>query len=206
MPKQTYPLEKGGPKRLELAWKGAWKNLTVSLDGQELGVIPDQKALRAGQTFMLPDGSALDVKLVRQFTSVSLELRLDGQPLPGSSADPEQRLQGAYGILFFLGGVNILLGLIAVFFQIEFLLMLGLNLASVFLGFIWLTLGFFVRRRSLAALIVALCLYGLDGVLFLIGAVNMGANPTSGLFMRVIFFIGMAQGVGALKALKQQSV
>ena len=205
MPKQTYALEKGGPKRLELEWKGAWKNLTVRLDAQEIGVIPNQKALRQGQTFTLPDGSMLEVKLVQQFTSVSLELRRDGQPLPGTSADPEQRLQGAYGVLFLLGAINIVLGLIAVFFQVEFLLMLGLNLISVIMGCIWLTLGFFVRRRSLAALLLALCLYALDSVLFLVSAVDMGANPTSGLFMRVIFFIAMAQGVSALKALRQEA-
>lgn len=177
--------------------------MAVRLDGQEIGVIPDQKALRQGQTFTLPDGSVLEVKLVPQFTSVSLELRRDGQPLPGTSADPEQRLQGAYGILFLLGGINIVLGLIAVFFQIAFLLMLGLNLISVIMGCIWLTLGFFVRRRSLVALFLALGLYTLDGVLFLVSAVDMGLNPTGGLFMRAIFFIAMAQGVSALKALKQ---
>jgi len=206
LPKQTYSLEKGGPKRLELAWKGAWKNLTISLDGQELGVIPNQKALRAGQTFVLPEGALLDVKLVQKLTAVNLEVSLNGVPLPGTAADPEQRLLGAYAILFFLAGINILLGLVAVLFQVEFLFALGLNLISVMIGCIWLVLGFFVRRRSLVALIAALCLYALDSVLYLVGAFSMGGDPTTGLLMRVLIFVGIAQGIGALKSLKQPPV
>jgi hypothetical protein len=48
MPKQQYALEQGGPKRLEISWTGIWRNFTVRLDGQVVGTVENQKALRAG--------------------------------------------------------------------------------------------------------------------------------------------------------------
>ena len=59
MPTQRYALESGGDKRLEVSWKGFWKNLTVKLDGNVIGTVAGQKELKAGQGFELPDGSVL---------------------------------------------------------------------------------------------------------------------------------------------------
>jgi len=56
MPKQAYAFEPDGEKRLEISWKAMWKETTVTLDGTVLGVIPDVKALRAGQEFGLVVG------------------------------------------------------------------------------------------------------------------------------------------------------
>src|SRR5690349_9384101 len=93
MPKQTFALEAGGEKRLEVSWGGMFKNTTVSLDGNSIGVIPDQKALLAGQEFRLPDGSTIKVQLVRSFISTELRVFRNGQPLPGSASDPLTRLK-----------------------------------------------------------------------------------------------------------------
>lgn len=40
MPKQTYALETGGPKRLEVSWKGLYKDLTIALDGHFPAPLP----------------------------------------------------------------------------------------------------------------------------------------------------------------------
>jgi len=61
MPKQAFAFERDGPKRLEVSWKGRWKNVTVQLDGAPIGTVPGQKELSAGQEFQLPDGSTLTV-------------------------------------------------------------------------------------------------------------------------------------------------
>ena len=202
MPKQSYALEPNGPKRLQISWGAFWKNITITLDGSTIGTIPDQKALRQGSTFPLTDGSTLSVQLLQSLAGAELR---DGKPLPGSASDPESRLKVAAGVIFFIVGLNILLGLIAVFFQVDFLLQLGLGWFSVIFGLVFLFPGIFTQRRSQVALIIAIVLFGLDGLLGIVGAVMAGYAPSiPGLFMRILLLIPMIQGVSAIKQLKQQ--
>lgn len=203
MPKQSFALEPGGEKRLEVSWKGIWKDVTVTFDGAPVGVIPDQKALSAGQEFRLPDGSMVKVQLVRKFTAAELQVLRNGQPLPGSASDPGTRLKNAYIMVYFIAGLNLALGLASLLFNVEFLQELGLGVGSIIFGLVFLALGYFVQRRSSVALILAIVIFALDGILGLILAVSQGYNPgISGILVRIIFLIPMIQGVAAIKALK----
>jgi hypothetical protein len=199
MPKQSYPIEQGGMERVTVSWKIFWKNFTVEFDGKEIGTIPNQNELLKGQTFELPDGSNLEVKLARTWASVDLQLLRNGKPLPGSGADPRRRLKQSYGVLYFIGGLNLVLGLIAWLFQIDFLLEIGMGLYSIIVGSIYLLLAFFVQRRSKIALILALAIYGLETVL---GAMN---GFDTGVFIRILFMVVMWQGFGAIKDLGAES-
>lgn len=78
MPKQQLALEAGGPKRLVITWKGLWKNVTLSLDGQVIGGFPNKAALKAGEEFALPDGSRLHVQLLQRFAQVELRVLRNG--------------------------------------------------------------------------------------------------------------------------------
>lgn len=203
MPKQTYALEPGGEKRLEVSWRWNWKDLTVSLDGNSIGVIPDQKALSAGREFRLPDGSTLKVQLARKYMSVELQVLRNGQPLPGSTSDPETRVKTAYIIVYFLAGLNLVLGLVSSLFNVGLLQELGIGIGSIIFGLVFLALGFFTQRRSSVALILAIVLFALDGILGLVLAVSQGYNPgIGGILVRIIFLTPMVQGVAAIKALK----
>ena len=100
MPKKSFALEAGGPTRVTVEWSGSWKNTRVAVDGQELGVIATQKELEAGRQFPLPTGGVLGVQLGRQFAAVELRVTRDGVSLPGSAADPAERVkQAAYVLL-----------------------------------------------------------------------------------------------------------
>ena len=202
MAKLTYALEPGGPKRLEISWKGMYKNFTVKLDEEVVGELSGQKELKAGRQFALPDGSSLSVQLVQKFSNVELQVLRNGQPLPGSASDPESRFKGAYGIVFFVAGLNLFLGLLAWLFQVEFLLDIGIGFYSIIFGLVFLVLGFFVKRRSAVALILAIVIFVLDALLGLLAG---GASYVSGLVVRAILIIPMVQGVGAIRALKQQA-
>lgn len=61
MAKLTLALDKGGPKRVELEWGFAFKNLRVRVDGVELGTIATKAELEAGRSFVMSDGSSLMV-------------------------------------------------------------------------------------------------------------------------------------------------
>ncbi len=202
MPKMMYALEPDGPKCLEISWKMMWKDLTIRLDDQVIGVISNQKQLSAGQQFALPDGSVLSVKLVQKFSGTELQVLRHGQPLPGSASDPETRLKNAYGIVFFIAGLNLFLGLITWLFQIEFLQDIGIGFYSIAFGLVFLVLGFFIKRRSAVALIIAVVIFVLDALLGLLAG---GASSVTALLVRVILITPMVQGVGAIRALKQRA-
>ncbi|MFN2110692.1 MAG: hypothetical protein ACK2UI_13590 [Anaerolineae bacterium] len=201
MAKLTYALEPGGSKRLEISWKGMYKDFMVKLDDEVIGELSGQKELKAGRQFALPDGSSLSVQLVQKLYSAELQILRNGQPLPGSSSDPENRLKNAYGMVFFVAGLNLFLGLIAWLFQVEFLQDIGIGFYSIIFGLVFLVLGFFVKRRSALALILAIAIFALDALLGLLAG---GASYATGLVVRVILIIPMVQGVGAIRALKQR--
>jgi hypothetical protein len=207
MPKQSYALEQGGPKRLEVSWKGLYKETTITLDGMQLGMVLDQKALYAGQEYRLMDDSLLKVQLVSGIGGTELRATRNGIPLPGSASNPESRVKTATGIIFFIAGLNLLLGIIALITQSELLANLGIGWYSLVFGGFFLVMGFLVRKRSKVALILSIVIFSLDALIGIIGSVALGGSPAiAGLIVRVLLIIPMVQGVGAITALKKASV
>jgi hypothetical protein len=205
MPTKTFALEKGGPERLEIEWQGNFKDVEVRFDGVLLGSFDNAKALDAGGSYTLEDGSTLEVKRAVTAGFVpELTLTRNGKPLPGSAADPEQRVASAAGMIFFVAGLNALLGLVAVAFNVTFLQSMGLGLASILEGAIFGALGYFVRQRSIVALGVAVGLFVLDGVALLASASASGSPPIGGLVARCFLLVPMVMGFPALRALQAE--
>jgi hypothetical protein len=205
MPKQSFALETGGEKRLEISWKGIYKDITVLLDGNSVGIIPDQKALSAGQEFRLIDGSTIKVQLVKTFMSTDLRVLRNGQPVPGSASDPQTKLKNAYIMVYFIAGLNLVLGITSFLFNVEFLQQIGIGFGSILFGLVFLVLGFFVQQKSTVALILAMVVFALDGILGVFLATSQGYNPgAGGIIARIFLIIPMFQGIGAIKALKDK--
>ena len=204
MPKQSFAFEKDGPKGLEVAWKGRWKNVTVRLDGETMGPVLGQRELMAGQELQLPDGSTLSLQLVKKLTVLELQLLRDGQPLPDSATDPELVLRGAYVVLFFIAGLNIVLGSIAYLFQAETLLRMGMGFYSIIFGVVFLVMGRFVRRQSLIALVIAIVIFALDSILSLVLASSQGSTTNVvGMVTRAFLLLPMIQGIGAIQEIRK---
>lgn len=203
MPDKRFALEPGGTERLELGWKGAFKNLSVSLDGQLLGSVEKSADLKRGRTFALSDGSRLKVELA----SVALlfpELRIerDGEPLPGSGGDPAVRLAAAANVIFFVAILNAALGLVAWLGQLQFLQQIGLGLASVVTGIVYAVLGVFVKRRSMAALAVTVALFVLDGIFGIVLTAKASQTPNVGpVIFRIFLLMIMGRGFAAIREL-----
>jgi hypothetical protein len=200
MPSQKLSLEKGTPPRLELRWKGLWKDYEVIFDGRRLGGFADKRALQTGADFPLADGSMLSVKLAsKKLGGSELEVLRNGKPLPGSAADPEQRLQVAYGIIFFVAGVSFALGLIAKLTGSAFLQQIGAVPAMIVQGCVYGALGYWVmQRRSVVALGLAVALFILDAV------VSAVQGSSAGVITRLFLLLPMLGGFGALKQLRAQ--
>jgi hypothetical protein len=216
-----YALERGGAKTLVVSWEGgsAWRNTEIRLDGELLGSFPDKKALIAGQEFPLPDGSVLQVRWHHRM----LSLLRNGAPVPGSATDPVQKLNTACQILYFLAGLNIVLGLIAWFFNVEYLRSLTYGPISIAVGLVLLVLGLLAQRRSLVALVAAIGVGCLHMAFILLSGFVAGAAITdatiplrwAGLMLEymavpigllaggVVVLIALSRGVSAIGQLKK---
>lgn len=202
MPKITCTLERGGKDRLEVAWKGQWKNTTVTLDDAVLGTFADAHELKEGKAFVLNDGTTLHFQLVKNVVNSELKILRDGEPLPGSASDPFTRYKLAYGILFGIAILNIVLGLLSVLCQSEFLQNLGIGFSSILYGVGFIILGYFTKRRSAIALILAIVIFISDSLMTIVLWVVSGTLPnTAGIIGRIFLLIPMIQGVKAIREL-----
>jgi hypothetical protein len=206
MPSIKLALERGEPKRLELAWGAFWRNFVVRLDGAEIGRIAGQKELKAGQEFTLGDGSVLRVQLANSGITPELRVLRNGQPLPGSASDPMSLVRQAAQVLFFIGGISILIGLLAELFHWEQMRAMGAGYFTAIFGIIYLGLGYLVLQRSLPALVAGLALFAVDTLAWIGIAASGSGQPTAGMFMRICLFIGLVRGLGALRTLKKEEM
>ena len=202
MPVLRYPLEPDGSKRLELAWEGQYEKFTIKLDGHVVGQVPSRQALAAGHSLPLPDGSTLTLKTAGTALANELRVLRDGRPVPGSASDPAMRLRNTYQFIFFIAGVNLVLGALAGL-GVDFLAQLGLGWGSAVIGAVYLVLGLMVRLRSLLALLLTLLLYGLETIM----AVAVPLLTTSGpnvtaLLVRAVVLWFLFQGVPAIRQLQ----
>jgi hypothetical protein len=198
MPKKTFALDPGGQARVEIEWRGIWKDVHVRLDGQELGVIPTKKELETGRTFPLPAGGVLSVQLSRSLATVELQVARDGVPLPGSSADPAERVKQAAYMLYIIAALNFGLGVIAELAGLEFLRNLGIGWGSAVEGAVYALLGWRTSKGSRIALGLGMGLFAVDTVWLVIASTQPGRSlPTGGLVARFFFFMPLVKGFKA---------
>jgi hypothetical protein len=204
MSKKALSLEQGAPPRVELEWGLSWKNMRVRFDGAELGVIADQNALKEGRDFDLPDGHRLRVRLVKNFPTVELQVTRDGVPLPGSGSDPAEHIKHATHVLYFIAGLNVLLGVIAGAFPVAILAKLGIGWANVVEGIVYAGLGYGTSKRSAVALGLGMGLFGLDTVFVIAGSFGSSSSPVGGLLMRAVLFVPLVKGLRGMTDLRRR--
>lgn len=96
---RRFRLEEGGPKRLELSWRGHYEELRATVDGVQVGQSLGKSALRHGELWGLPDGSRLGVRLHQGGLQLLL-VEHEGRPVPGSQGHPMTWVRGAaYSLL-----------------------------------------------------------------------------------------------------------
>lgn len=204
MPTQSYSIEPNAPKRLTVSWNGMWKNFTVTFDGQPLMTMANKAELDAGKDATLSDGSTLRVQFKKSFGGGGLEITRDGQPLPGTATDPSSVVKTASYILYFIAGLNVVLGGLTLALKIQILESLGFGVLSIGIGFVIGILGYFSMQGSRIALGVAIVLYLADtaGGLFAL-AQSGGTGGIGGLFMRFYFLSALFKGFVAAGQLKK---
>ena len=198
-------LAPNGPKRLEVAWRGRWKDLTLTLDGAPVLTVPTEAELKAGREVRTQAGT-LAVQLKTPAFGRELWLTLDGRPIPQTAADPAKRLQQSYGVLYLVAGLSVALGAAATVFEVGPLADMGFGWLSIAFGAVIALLAVGVHRsHSLVALSLAIGILGLDGVLGIVGAIRGGGSaPMQGIVIRVLVLLWVSRGFGALRELREQ--
>lgn len=204
MPKQTYQLEPNGPARLEISWAAFWKNISVKLDGEEIGTFSSQADFQTGKRFDLPDGKKLTVRLTKSFFGSDVQISYNGKPLPGTSAHPETRIRSSYMLLYFWGGLEVLFGLLMIFTTKNYSLS-SFNMISTMLGLVYILLARMVQKRNLWALIASIVLFVGSAAYEALVATSAGQSPDMfRLLIQAFLVYYLYQGIGALKKEKEE--
>ena len=204
MPKIKYAIEKGGPKRLEVSWKGNREETTIRLDGNIIGSISNREQLETGKEFSLEDGSCLKVQLKGRSIFSCPRVLKDGQLLHPSGLDAAQRLSYTYKFLFMFAAVNLTAGF-ALLLKPGLLNLPVKALHPLIAGFLFLILAFFVMRKSIIALSAATGVLALDILLAVIFPPNIPRYILiAAIIFRILILFVMVQGFGSIKALKQK--
>lgn len=202
MPSYTYPLERGGPKLIEVTWKGFYKNVRVLYEEKELGTIAHRAELKEGKCFALPAGEELCVKLVNTFMASELHVLVDGKPLPGSGSDPWQQLKICSGSLYFFAAISFLFGTLIVMADAQ--INLG-GYIAMGVGILYAALAWFVSRASMAALIISITLVAVNAILLIAMPFLSGQPPRIGWFIFYLFMIlPLTRGFSAIRRIEAE--
>ncbi|PKN55971.1 MAG: hypothetical protein CVU56_18520 [Deltaproteobacteria bacterium HGW-Deltaproteobacteria-14] len=207
MAKQSFKLESNGPKRVGLSWRGIYKDAVLSLDGAPLGPpIADLRADPAGHEYELPGGlGTLKVAYHKKnglLDQPRVDLTINGRPLPGTGSDPRTAVTVAAGVMWFIAGLNIVIGALGVA-GVRFFRDMGMDWPSLLVGVVFAGLAWLVhKKRSRAALLIGIILFAGDGLLTLVMAMDVahGRIPMTGIVMRVLLIMPMIRGYMAISA------
>ena len=109
------------------------------------------------------------------------------------------RVRNAYIALYIIGGLTLLLGLIAEVGHVDVLLKLfGSGWIVAVEGLVLIVLGYFTSRGSLIALGIATAIYAIDAILTLL------AGSIAGIWIRALVLFFLIQGFLALRELNRR--
>ncbi|AEI67622.1 hypothetical protein [Corallococcus macrosporus] len=207
MGSKKLALEAGGPPRLELSWGWRWKQFTVTLDGKVVGTVDGgADELKRGAFFTLPDGSSLNVLLLSGAFHSGLSVSRNGEALPGSDTDPVQQVKRAANLLYFLAGLNTLLGVVAMVARSDVLEAVGMGLGSIIFGLVVAVLGFFTYRGAPAAPMLAGVLYIADALFTVADTVTSGGRaPIFAIIIRIYIIVTLFRAAKAAGDLRRRA-
>lgn len=197
MPKIQYALEPGAPKRLVIQRGTFSDRLTLTFDGAPLAELRMREVKKTARQIALPDGTTLSVKSTPAVTGYQLELRRNGQPLPGSSTDPETMVKGGAYTLYVVAALTVLFALLSGVItggtEAEDVgAIVGIAVSAA----LYAVLGFFASRGWMSAMIIGLVLYAADAFYTAFEASSVGVtNPARGIFLKIIIMVFLVRGI-----------
>jgi len=192
MPKRRFALERGGPRRLQVQWGRT--GVKVFLDGLE---VPPSGSHR--NDYRLPDGSWVHVDVDAQSSTVDV-LR-DGQFLPGTRFDPFYQATIAWAIVLGLAAVNVVLAFLPFEQWIPEAAGLPLKTIAWALAAVFALLGLAARQRSKAALMAAIALFSIEGIVFAFVTMQFPGKRAA-IYCLLAIGAGLIQGLDGIREIE----
>jgi len=204
MPGRNHYASIGGKQvKIRVEWRGFWSNATVYLDDSVVGSVEKRKDLKLGKKWQLPSNDVIGVKLQSAFMGLELQVTLNGKPIEGSVNHPLTRIKIGTGVVFFLAGLNLLGGLVAMIFQPAAMLSLGYGVYNLVIGSIYGFAAFLMRRRSIVGISIAIALFLGDTVMAFLTHIRLATNvPSSWIIVRMILAVPIFQAAYAIAKLR----
>lgn len=215
MPSQEYALNVPVASRVRVFWgenpekAGEKEDIVICLNQTILGKIASQQELVAGREFTLPDSSTLKVQLfggqleVRRngevLTPLAIPSMKRSEPTRTPSGNIRLRWHLAYCTIFFIAGLNFVLGLLLMQQENQFSLYPPDNtplILGLVIGGLFLILGILAALKSLGALNAAIVFYIIDGLIALF------QRNVSGILVHVVLISLMISGAIALSRIR----
>jgi hypothetical protein len=195
MPTVQWPLEEGGPERLEAAWRGSfmdpYADFALHLDGATVLTATGSKELRTGRSVELPEGAGT---VIAQVSGGHLRVSHNGSPLLWADRTEEARHYAMLAVGF-VGLVNTGMGMYAVLFPSPRWQTLGFGWLTLAVGILFLALSVAVYRNSLPALLVATVLFSADFVMTVVSIIGGAPGNVGLILIRAILLACMVSGV-----------
>lgn len=134
MPRRRFVIIQNGKKKdLFVKWRGLFKDLKIFVGEECIGSIEKFKDLRKGVNFNLR-GDNLKVMIKNSLFLFDFEILFNDNPLEGSLSDPAYKMKIAQNVLSFLAVINVIAGLLTIYFDFEILLRLGYGWYNLLIG------------------------------------------------------------------------
>jgi hypothetical protein len=184
--KITFTIDAGGEKRIELLASRKWNEVEVRVDGAQACII-SKKELLYGYDLRLSDGSVLNIKRPRFFLDMRrLLITKNGLPISRSITgyDNQMAITNAAYLIYIVAMINLILGILAIFVKIEAFTQFNFGWLNIVFGLVFMVLGFFAQRKSVAAMILFIVIFGVDSLSYLF------LSFQSGLYIIILIFLG----------------
>jgi cytochrome c-type biogenesis protein CcmF len=127
---------------------------------------------------------------------------MNGQPASVISSRQQLDYKTALWIVFLIGGVNIILGLVNIVLKSDYGWEKYTGSYQLIFGVVFVVLGFFVSRKSTTALVLALMIYAVGGLVALFQFIMQGnILAISVILTRIILIIFLIRGISVVKVL-----
>jgi len=199
---RSYVINRKKKQYLIIKWEGDWENISVFKNKVKICDIEGKNELMNGKSILDDDRSIL-IQL-KGNKPLDLYASINNIKLKPAPKDPYTKISVAIGVVFFIAGINILLGIINILTNIEILQNLGDPFVLFIYGIIFMILGVIIKiKNSMIALLLAITLFIIDAVLSIIFNIQNGAPPFSGtIFMKAFLAVYMINGINGFKQLK----
>lgn len=177
----------GNSSTIEVKWKFFWKDIHVLINDQRVLDIPRKKDLDKGVEFS-HEGNHFKVQFKMFFMTPQLVVEINHNPVEGSGNDPVTMVRSGQYLILFLIGLNMLVGSLSIFGQVQLLQESGYGIYNYFAAAVYLLFFVISRKFNLFAGILGCLLYfGMDWVISVITLMKVAPNAaSSGAVMRLI--------------------